>query len=65
MFTGHSERLPNEDGIFARCIYKQLTINTQRAIDNERGDVLPYRDPARQLQLEPRVFRHRAAPPST
>jgi hypothetical protein len=39
MFTGYSERLPNEACIFARCIYKQLTINSQRAIDNERGNV--------------------------
>ena len=39
MFTGYPERLPNEDCICARCIYKQLAINTQRAIDNECGDV--------------------------
>jgi len=38
-----------------RCIYKQLTINTQRAIDNERGDVSRIWIRSH-LQLEPRVF---------
>src|SRR3954469_9107843 len=38
-FTSHSQGLANERGLFTRCIDKQLTLNTQRGINIERGNV--------------------------
>jgi len=38
ILTGDCERSANENCVFARCIDKQLTIETLRAIDKQRGD---------------------------